>query len=342
MRIRVSELFEEPLSATDAIELQNDTVIDSEKIRQLVLSKISDTTTNEEPSRPQVKGKRARYRTHRQKRITIGIALIALSVVLLCGFTYALTTGLLTVKDNAGHEVMRVKSPEPSDTIPAEQQELEDRIKKTIHDQLQQGEAALILLGQGNIDAVKKHEWPKKYLSTYRGQNYSSTQDISARLIGHLSGLKKLGNQIMDAKLTTVEMVPYLGTPTAVPLDKWVETTDTASGHPYAYYKFNADERAYLDDGVITLTYQNEDSTFKLMGFAGDFTSLTVYDQNPSAERIHEVGGIPIYHIEGQDLIWRQPVKGGGELDYMLKSDADIKKQLDFAETVIKATSEER
>lgn len=331
MRIRVSELFEEPLPATDAIELQNKTGLDSEKIKQVVMSKIGETATCETP---------VLRRPLRNKRVAIGIALIALSVMLLSGFTYALTTGLLTVKDDHGRIVMQVQKPK---IIPAEQTELEDRIKITIHDQLQPGEGALILVGQENIDAVRRYEEPKKYLVTYRGHDYSSTQDVSSRLVGHLSGMKKLGDRFMDARITKVEMVPYLGHPNAVPLDKWVEATDTASGNPYAYYKFNADERAYLDDTVIIFTYEIADSTIKLMGNAGDFTSMTVYDQNPSAERIHEVGGIPIYQIEGKEgssLIWRQ-LGNGGELDFTLTSDADIKEQLDFAAAVIKATSEE-
>ncbi|WP_123042861.1 hypothetical protein [Cohnella candidum] len=333
MRIRVSELFEEPLPATDGIELRNDSGTDSERIKQMVMGKIGETATCDAP---------VLRRPLRQKRVTIGIALIALSVMLLSGFTYALTSGLLTIKDDNGRVVMQVQK--PNTIIPAEQKELEDRIRKTIHDRLRIGEGALILVGQQNIDAVRRYQEPKRYLSTYRGHEYSSTQDVSSRLVGHLSGMKKLGDRFMDAKISKVEMVPNLSHPNAVPLDKWVEATDTASGNPYAYYKFNADERAYLDDTVIIFSYRSADSTFRLMGNAGDFTSFEVFDQNPSAERIHEAGGIPIYQIDGQNgssLIWRQ-LGHDGELDFRLTSDADIQKQLDFADAVIKATSEER
>lgn len=339
MRIRVSELFEEPLPATDAIILQNDTVIDSEKIKQMVLSKIGETAASEAPNRlPAVSPS---YRPHRSKRMAIGIALIALSVVLLCGFTYAVTTGMLSVKDDSGHEIMRVKSP---DFTPAEQKqnEIEDRIMQTVKDQLEQGEAAFILMGQEAIDAIKRHEEPKTWTTVNRGYEYSSTQSIAPHLTG---ALKQLGDQVMNAKITKVEVLHYhdLGTPNAVQLrpEKWVETTDSASGYPYAYYKLKTDENADISaDDFVTFTYQNEGSTFTLKVSQIDYQWMDIYDQSPSAERIHEVEGIPIYHSEGQDkpfLFWVQTVLGR-QFEYTLESDANLKKQLDFAESVIKVT----
>lgn len=295
-----------------------------------------------------VKSKWARHRAPRQRRMAIGIALISLSVVLPCGFTYAMKTGVLSVRDDAGREIMRVKSPNP-DLFPAEQSELEDRIKKTVEDQLQRGEAAFILMGQEAIDAVKRHEEPKMWSTVNRGYVYSSIQSISPYLTGALSALNQLGDQVMDAKITKVEVQHShdLGTPNAVQLqpEKWVVTTDSASGYPYAYYKLKTDEHANISGSdTVKLTYQNEDSTVTLMATQIDYGWVEINDQNPSAERIHEVGGIPIYHSKGQDkpfLFWVQTVHGK-QYEHTLESNADVKKQLDFAEAVINATSEER
>ncbi|ACS99211.1 hypothetical protein [Paenibacillus sp. JDR-2] len=276
------------------------------------------------------------YTAHKPKRMAIGIAIIALTVTLLCGFTYAITAGVLTIKDDAGREIMQVQSPDP---IPAEQAELQERIEKVVEDQLQQGEAAQIVIGQEDIDAVKRYEEPKDYYPLFRGFSYSSTQDIP-RLVGHLNELKKLGDQVMNAKLTKAELFPYLGHPNAVQSDKWVDATDAASGTPYAYYKLKPDEQAYMEDAVLSLTYQEGDLTFKLIGNYGEFTSVTIFDNNPSAKRMHEVEGISVYHSEGQEtpyLTWLEPV-GDGELMYWLNSNAEIKQQLKFAEAVIKAT----
>ncbi|MCK9859018.1 hypothetical protein [Paenibacillus sp. ATY16] len=145
--------------------------------------------------------------------------------------------------------------------------------------------------------------------------------------------------QVADAKLTKVELSPYLGHPNVLEPEKWVEASESRSGYPYAYYKFKPDDQAYMEDAVLSLTYRKGDSTFRLSGTYGEFTSVTVFDKNPSAERIHEVSGIPIYHTNGQDtpyLTWLEPV-GDGELMYWLNSNADLKQQLKFAEAVIKA-----
>ena len=346
MRIRVSELFEEPLPATDAIDLKNDTAIDSEKIRQLVWSKIGETAAAacEESGRRSVGY--PSYRPRRPKRMAVGIALIALTVVLLCGFTYAVTTGVLSVKDDAGREIMRVKSP---DAIPAEQMELEDRIKKTVEGQLQRGEAAFMLMGQEAIDAIRRHEEPKTWITVNRGYEYSSVQAISPYLTGALRSLNQLGDQVMDAKIAKVEVQHGhdLGTPNAVQLqpDKWVVTTDSASGYPYAYYKLRTDEHAEISGSdFVKLTYRTEDSTFTLMATQIDYGWVEINDQNPSAKRIHEVEGVPIYHSKGQDkpfLFWVQTVHGK-QYEYTLESDADLKQQLDFAKTVITTASVER
>ncbi|WP_127495904.1 hypothetical protein [Paenibacillus glycanilyticus] len=276
------------------------------------------------------------YKAYKPKRMAIGIALIVLTVTLLCGFTYAITAGVLTIKDDAGREIMQVQSPEP---IHAEQVELLDRIKRTVNNQLQQGEAAIIIMGQDDIDAVKRHEEPESYYPVFQGFSYSSTEDIPTRLVGHLNELKKLGDQVADAKLTEVELSPYLGHPNVLEPEKWVEASESGSGYPYAYYKLKPDDQAYMEDAVLSLTYRKGDSTFRLSGTYGEFTSVTVFDKNPSAERIHEVSGIPIYHTNGQDapyLTWLEPV-GDGELMYWLNSNADLKQQLRFAEAVIKA-----
>jgi len=270
----------------------------------------------------------------------IVIALIAVSVMLLSGFTYALTTGLLIVKDGSGREIMQVKSPE---AVPAEKADLADRIRKAVEDQLLQGEAALILIGQENIDAAKRREEPKEYLSVNRGYEYSSTKALSSRLIGYLGELNNLGDQVGDAKIVKAKVLYFPGRPDGVQPDRWVETTDAASGLPYAYHKLKTDEKAYISaDDVVRLTYREGNSTFTLMGHGGNYDSFTVYDRNPSEERVYEVGEIPIYHTEGQDepfLIWSQSVQGG-KLGFFLISDAEIGRQLDFVEAVILATSD--
>ncbi|GLX70423.1 hypothetical protein [Paenibacillus glycanilyticus] len=281
------------------------------------------------------------YKALGQKRRAIGVVLIALTVTLLCGFTYAWTTDILTVKDDAGREVMQVKSP---DAIPAAQMKLRERVEHAINEQLQQDEAALIVIGQDNIDAVKKYKEPDPLndMSVFAGFTYSSAKEIPSRLIGQLSELTKLGDHVLDAELTEAVLHPYLGHPNAVQPDKWVETADAESGAPYVYYKFKPDEKAFMEDATLSLTYRKGASTFTLSGNYGDFTSVTVYDRYPSAEQIYDVGGIPIYLSKGVDasyLFWIQPVNGG-ELVISLNSDGDLKERLDFAEAVIRTTGQ--
>lgn len=117
MKIRVSELFEDPLPVTDAIELQNDTGIDSEKIKRLVLNKIGESATNDMPNRPQVKGKRAR----RSVIITVAVLAAVTSALAANAATDGKLFGAIVLNKHNRHIAEKPASASMEQLAPGEQ-----------------------------------------------------------------------------------------------------------------------------------------------------------------------------------------------------------------------------
>jgi hypothetical protein len=274
------------------------------------------------------------------KRTVFSFASIALAVMLLSGFAYAASEGWLSIKDDSGREVMQVSS-----TLEhSEQEQFLIRVHKSVKDQLQSGEVAYVIYDQVGIDGIRRHEMPMSFGIVNRGFTYTSMEDISSRLIGPLSQLKIPGDQVVDAKFMNVEVMFNSGTPPTLNPEKWVEATDAESGSPYAYYKFKTDEDVTLKYDTVRLNYQDEEATYTL---SVNYLNLDpnkafkVYDEHPSAERVYESHGIPIYHSEGDGepfFIWSQPVEGGS-LIYTLLGEGEADKQLKFVKSFIEANA---
>jgi hypothetical protein len=276
------------------------------------------------------------------KGTVFSFALIALAVMLLSGFAYAASEGWLSIKDDSGREVMQVSS-----TLEhSEQEQFLSRVHQAVKDQLQSGEAAYVIYDQVDIDAmIRSHVMPMSFGIVNRGFTYTSMEDISSRLIYPLSQLKIPSDQVVDAKFMNVEVLFNDGTPPTLNPEKWVEATDAESGSPYAYYKFKTDEDVTLKYNTVRLNYQDEEATYKLMVNyvnSDPNKAVKVYDEHPSAERIYESHGIPIYHSKGDGeqpfFVWFQPVEGGS-LTYTLLGEGEADKQLEFVKSFIEANA---
>jgi hypothetical protein len=276
------------------------------------------------------------------KRTVFSFASIALAVMLLSGFAYAASEGWISIKDDSGREVMQVSSMLDQNL---EQDQFLIRVHQAVKDQLQSGEAAYVIYDQVGIDGIKRYEMPMSFGIVNRGFTYTSMDDISSRLIGPLSQLKIPGDQVVDAKFMNVEVMFNSGTPPTLNPEKWVEATDAESGSPYAYYKFKTDVDVTLKYDTIRLNYQDEEATFTI---SVNYSNLDpnkapkVYDEHPSAKRVYESHGIPIYHSEGDGekpfFIWFQPVEGGS-LIYTLLGEGEADKQLEFVKSFIEANA---
>ncbi|MCR2805771.1 hypothetical protein [Paenibacillus soyae] len=275
-----------------------------------------------------------------RKRTVLNFGLIALAVTLLSGFTYAASAGWLSIKDDSGRGVMQVSSEFVRD--PDRIQFLE-RVRQKVKDQLQLGESAFVVHDQAAIGAIKSYVMPESFSVVHRGVIYTSISELVSRLVGPLSEVK-LPEDVADAKFMSVEMLPDTGTPSDFDPEKWVEAVDTETGFPYAYYKFKTGEDVNLNYDAVRLNYQDEEAAYTLMvhyTMIPPYEQLTVYDEHPSAERVYEFHGIPIYHRASDDepfFIWLQPFKDGS-LVYTLLGEAEAGKQLEFVKAFIEETA---
>lgn len=280
-----------------------------------------------------------------RNRTLFRFASTALAVTLLSGFAYAASTGWIRIKDESGREVMQVSSAFVQHT---EQEQFIERVHQAVKGQLQSGEAAFVVHDQAGIDSIRSRVMPMSFSVVRRGVTYTSIQDVSSRFVGPLSELKLPDDQVVDAKFINVEVLPDTGTPSDFDPEKWVEAVDTDTGSPYAYYKFKTVEDVNLNFDAVRLNYQDEEATFTLMvNYAkiAPYEEIKVYDKTPSAERVYESHGIPIYHSEGNGepfFIWRQPVEDGSlSLIYILMGEGEAEKQLEFAKSFIEANASE-
>jgi hypothetical protein len=283
--------------------------------------------------------------SQRRKRTAIAIASIALAVALLSGFTYAATTRWLSIQDKSGREVMLISRTDDT-TYDPELAERYGRILDKVRSQLQAGEAAHILIGQEEIDAMNKWYAPKSWSIAMKGFTYSSTKALSAHLVGSMSQVKLLGDNIGDAKLAQVERMPNIGSPPIQP-DQWVEATDAESGEPYVYHKVTNIEQVNSVYDTVQFTYRDKKATYKLHVSSTEMRTAELFDPSPSAERIHEVAGVPVYSYErdgerAPHLVWSQQVNGVSLLYFLDSPTANTKKQLAFAKSVIEATASDR
>lgn len=283
--------------------------------------------------------------SRRRRRATFAVA-IAISVALLSGFTYAASNRWLSIKDDSGREVMLVKKGEVSDPATDARNH---RIATSVENRLKSGEGAHLLLGPEAIYALTNYD-PKAfdnviYLSNSIVATYKTTKELAPHLDsmhGKLDPLTALGDQLGDTKLVQAELIDELGKQ-GPPLEpaQWVVETDAVTGYPYAYHEYTATNSNGLYYNAVKYTYKNKEAVFTL--FVMDQTMLYFTDDNPSADRIHEVSGTPVYSFDDSNgwissLTWSQSNKSEG-LTYMLESTpANTKMQLKFAKAVIEAT----
>lgn len=284
---------------------------------------------------------RSRFRS---KRPAYAALLAALSIVLLSGIAYATTkTDWFVIKDDSGRELMQVKGYEEL----SEATIIADRIQETVTTRLSPGETALLLVGQEDID---------QYMRTGRLTNgtlyhasrsltYKSSEELLSRLTGELKrvGARLPGDTVGDAKLAYVELIPDTATQESIPSDQWTRDADAESGTPYAYHVFPVDQDPFPADRVsLRFTYEDGGISYRLgVVYAHGLGDITLYDTDPSIDRVRKVAGVPVYerNEKNQRFTWTVSTKEGGLLMLLDSPQADSKQQLSFAKAVIQAAS---
>ncbi len=293
-----------------------------------------------------VKAGRPDRRRFRSKRPAYAVLLAALSIVLLSGIAYAATkTDWFVIRDDSGRELMKVKGYEQL----SEAAIIADRVQETVTTKLSPGETALLLIGQDDIDQYMRAGMVTNgtLYHASRSLTYNSLEELLSRLTGELKRVSVMlpGDTVGDAKLAYVELIPDLSTQDPIPSDQWKRDADPESGTPYAYHVFPVDQDPFPADRVsLRFTYEDGGITYRLgVVYAHGLGDITLYDTDPSIDRVRKVEGVPVYerNEKNQRFTWTVPSKEGGLLMLLDSPQADSKQQLSFAEAVIQATSAE-
>lgn len=303
-----------------------------------VMSRLHEQIAGSSDNRP------ARSRTLRG-RPAYAALLAALSIVLLSGIAYATTqTDWFVIKDDAGREVMKVRGYEALSEVAAR----DERIRKTVENELSPGEVALILIGQDDIDDYLRD---RSALTDGHGTVYQASRSLvyatSEELLSHLTGeLDRVGallpgDAVGEAALAYVELIPDAPAQETVPREQWTRDVDAKTGTPYAYRAYPVDEIPFPADHVsLRYTYADGGTTYRLgVVYGHGLGDITLYDKNPSTDRVHNVSGVPIYERSETNprFTWTVPTREGSLLLLLDSPQADAKQQLNFAKNVIQA-----
>lgn len=284
----------------------------------------------------------------RKWKITV-IACIVLTVALLSGFTYQASKNFLSVTDKSGREALRVHNdtyytPTPVTEESKAYSKIADRIVDTVRNRLLPGEAAEIIIGQKDIDLLRNYEAPKT--SSYwaeRGFTYTSIARLAPHLPDSLSSLKTLSDKVNGARLEKAELWADFQPPAFYQPDQWADGVDEESGTPYVYDMVG--RRDYEDwVGNINFTYKKGGNTYIVGVISQPRAFAEIIDSYPSAVKVHELAGRPVYNDNGA-LTWSEPTDVGGLIFqfWILDENHNVitkssKEQLAFAKAIIEAT----
>jgi len=278
------------------------------------------------------------YGLRRHKGTLIRFASIVIVIMLLSGFVYAASTGSLSIKDESGREVMKVIS---SLMKNQEHEIFISRIHQAVKDQLKPGEAAFILYEQEDIDAIRRHEMPMSYSVVNQAFSYSTMEELPSSSLGSIAQLKLPIDSMGETKLLNIEALSNRGVPPTDQPEKWVESIDLKSGLTYIYYKYNPIAGSY---DTLRFNYLMSGEAYTLMVQSGELSqseAIKVRDSHPSADRVYESRGVPVYRSidsEGSFFIWLQPTEDE-ELICTLIGAGEAEKPLEFVTSFIEVNT---
>ncbi|MGO4106187.1 hypothetical protein [Paenibacillus sp. YAF4_2] len=280
----------------------------------------------------------ALYRKYKPNRVTLLVAIIALSFVVLSGFMYAaVSSGWVTLKDKQGNVTLTVGSnqqvqlDEYSDT----QRILSERVSNL----LKPGEAAVIAFGE-DAGTVKRTGLPIYTSSTSKPFIYNSVREISSAFMEEVNNIAPPIQSIGKAVLTNIKLQTlydsYLPNK-----EEWVYGKDEATGYPYAYQKIHTPVHI---SGVV-YEYSDKKATYQTwIDNNNNMRLASILVDNPSSSNIIRIEGQEMYRNLRKDskikqYFWSaQENAEGDRYNYMVNSsDASDKELRSFTKAFITA-----
>jgi|GEM_PF-4954767 hypothetical protein len=280
-------------------------------------------------------------RVRTPRKIAAMTAVIALSLVVLSGFTYAAVTGKLSLTDQHGNVTMKIKNTYGQAPV-NEHASLEEALTEQIKSKLQEGEAAVIVFGEEATKVKQQTGLPVNNTMVTHPYTYSSLQEIPLDLMEQMSVITYPKSQIGKNSLEKIELQRdlYLSMPVSVQTDLWVFGKDDQSGYRYAYQKFSISTPI----SHVTVTYSDQKTTYQVSMSRNYKNETLFYDDNPSSNHIISIEGQQVYKFMDTNhklhsINWSAQGQHGKDLYFydVRSNNASEKELLAFAKAFIKA-----
>ncbi|CAM3252940.1 hypothetical protein PALU110988_11510 [Paenibacillus lupini] len=277
------------------------------------------------------------HRKYKPNRVTLLVAIIAISFVVLSGFMYAaVSSGWVTLKDKNGKVTLTVESnlQGPVDEESVTQMKLSEGIINL----LKPGESAVIAFGE-DAGTVERTGLPIYTSSTSKPFIYNSVREISSAFMKEVNNIAPPIQSIGKAVLTNIKLQTlydsYLPNK-----EEWIYDKDEATGYPYAYQKIHTPVHI---SGVV-YEYSDTKATYQTWIDNNNMNLGSILVDNPSSSNIIRIEGQEIYRNLRKDSKIKQyfwSAQRNAESDrynYMVNSsDASDKELRSFTKAFIKA-----